>query len=87
MIVVEVAFSLQEAKRKGLAFSVETCPHYLALTAEEIPDGDTTFKCNPPLRDAENRDKLWQALMVSLTCARVHSLPVGPCLASVDVML
>jgi allantoinase len=29
---------------------------------EEIPDGATQFKCCPPIRDAANRDALWQGL-------------------------
>jgi len=41
---------------------VETCPHYLALSAEEVADGATHFKSCPPVRDAANRDRLWQAL-------------------------
>jgi allantoinase len=41
---------------------VETCPHYLTLTAEEIPDGATAFKCCPPIRESANRDLLWQGL-------------------------
>ena len=36
---------------KGINISVETCPHYLAFDAESIPDGDTRFKCCPPIRD------------------------------------
>jgi len=40
----------------------ETCPHYLALTAEEVPDGDTRFKCCPPVREQGNRDALWDGL-------------------------
>lgn len=54
----------QEAKRLGHSITVETCPHYLAFSAEEIKDGDTRFKCAPPIREAENREKLWEALMV-----------------------
>nr|WP_253820927.1 allantoinase AllB [Agromyces terreus] len=50
------------AKRDGVALSVETCPHYLTLTAEEIPAGATAFKCCPPIREAGNRDALWQGL-------------------------
>jgi allantoinase len=42
--------------------SVETCPHYLFLAAEEVPDGATEFKCCPPIRGAANRDRLWAAL-------------------------
>lgn len=55
---------MQEAKSNGDSITVETCPHYLAFSAEEIPDGDTRFKCAPPIRDASNREKLWEALMV-----------------------
>jgi allantoinase len=50
------------ARAEGVRLSVETCPHYLTLTAEEIPDGATQFKCCPPIREAGNRDRLWQGL-------------------------
>jgi allantoinase len=53
---------LAAARAEGLPVSVETCPHYLALTAEEVPDGDTRYKCCPPVREAANRDALWQGL-------------------------
>jgi allantoinase len=53
---------LAAARAEGLPVTVETCPHYLALTAEEVPDGDTRFKCCPPVREAANRDALWQGL-------------------------
>lgn len=55
---------LQEAKKGGDSLTVETCPHYLAFSAEEIRDGDTRFKCSPPIRDAVNKEKLWKALVV-----------------------
>ncbi|XP_024029114.1 allantoinase isoform X2 [Morus notabilis] len=54
---------IKEAKRGGDSLTVETCPHYLAFSAEEIKDGDTRFKCAPPIRDAVNREKLWEAVM------------------------
>ncbi len=50
------------ARRDGLALSAETCPHYLSFTAEEIRDGATQFKCCPPIREAANRELLWQGL-------------------------
>ncbi|MCM2576663.1 allantoinase AllB [Streptomyces meridianus] len=50
------------AKREGVRVSVETCPHFLTLTAEEVPDGATEFKCCPPIREAANQDALWQGL-------------------------
>ena len=53
---------LRAAKAEGLPVTVETCPHYLVLDAESIPEGDTRFKCAPPIRDRENRERLWAAL-------------------------
>ena len=50
------------AKRDGVRITVETCPHYLTLLAEEIPNGATAFKCCPPIREASNRELLWQGL-------------------------
>jgi allantoinase len=54
--------ALQNAKLEGVRLSVETCPHYLTFTAEEIADGATEFKCAPPIRERDNREKLWRAL-------------------------
>ncbi len=53
---------LKSARAEGLLLTVETCPHYLTFAAEEIPDGATHFKCCPPVRERENREKLWKAL-------------------------
>jgi len=50
------------AKRDGVRLTVETCPHYLTFTAEEIGDTATQFKCCPPIREAANREGLWQGL-------------------------
>ena len=53
---------LRAAKAEGLPVTVETCPHYLAFGAEEIPNGATLYKCAPPIRSVENREKLWTGL-------------------------
>lgn len=53
---------LRDARAGGLPITVETCPHYLTFAAEEIDDGQTQFKCAPPIRDRDNREGLWQAL-------------------------
>jgi allantoinase len=53
---------LASARRDGVGVTAETCPHYLVLTAEEVPDGATQFKCCPPVREASNRELLWQGL-------------------------
>lgn len=50
------------AKDEGLPLTVETCPHYLCLRAEEVPDHATIYKCAPPIRDAHNREALWRGL-------------------------
>jgi allantoinase len=53
---------IRQAKAEGLPVTVETCPHYLILTAEEVMPRDTRFKCAPPIREAANRDALWAGL-------------------------
>jgi allantoinase len=53
---------LRAARSEGLPVTVETCPHYLHLTAETIPRGATVFKCAPPIRSRENCEQLWQGL-------------------------
>ncbi|MEZ0164530.1 allantoinase AllB [Kineococcus sp. LSe6-4] len=54
---------VRAAKAAGTRITVETCPHYLALAAEEVPDGDTTFKCCPPIRSRAEQDALWRGLL------------------------
>jgi allantoinase len=53
---------LRQARARGIRVTVETCPHYLTFASEEIADGATEFKCAPPVRERENREKLWTAL-------------------------
>jgi allantoinase len=53
---------LREAKADGLPVTVETCPHYLFFSAEEIPDGATLQKCAPPIRSRANCEQLWDGL-------------------------
>lgn len=59
----EALGDLATARRNGVPITVETCPHYLSLTAEEIPDGATHFKCAPPIRGRENQEGLWKGLI------------------------
>ncbi|XP_072751613.1 allantoinase-like [Anoplolepis gracilipes] len=53
---------INDAKARGAPLTVETCHHYLVLTAEEIPKGSTEFKCCPPIRKKSNREQLWQGI-------------------------
>jgi len=57
---------LRRVKAEMLQLTIETCPHYLTFAAEEIPDRATEFKCAPPIRERENREKLWEALREGL---------------------
>ena len=70
---------LARARDEGLALTAETTPHYLKLEAEAIPDGATAFKCAPPIREHENRERLWRGLRDGLIALVVtdHS----PCTA------
>jgi len=53
---------LSEARERGVAITAETCPHYLSIHAEQIPDGATEFKCAPPIRGEANQAALWKGL-------------------------
>lgn len=53
---------IADAHHEGLPITAETCPHYLTLAAEDVPDGATEFKCAPPIRDRANADALWHQL-------------------------
>jgi allantoinase len=53
---------LRAARAEGLRVTVETCPHYLHLSAETIANGATLSKCAPPVRSRANREKLWEGL-------------------------
>lgn len=54
---------MRAAKATGRPLTVETCFHYLCLSAEDIPAGRPEFKCCPPVRGDDNRAALWAALL------------------------
>jgi allantoinase len=54
---------VEAARRRGVQVTLETCPHYLVLDEQALQEYGPYAKCNPPLRNAENRDRLWQALL------------------------
>ncbi|MGU3473961.1 allantoinase AllB [Paenibacillus sp. D51F] len=53
---------IHSAKTSGMDVTVETCPHYLMLTEEDMARLGAVAKCAPPLRCAESRDRLWEQL-------------------------
>jgi len=58
----EALETLRAGRAAGARLTAETCPHYLTLAAEDIPDGATDHKCAPPIRSRANRERLWQGL-------------------------
>lgn len=42
--------------------TVETCPHYLLLSADDADRIGAEARCNPPIRPAPNADALWAAV-------------------------
>ncbi|WP_175582653.1 allantoinase AllB [Nocardioides guangzhouensis] len=76
---------LRRARRAGIRVSVETCPHYLTLSADRIADGRTEFKCCPPIRDTANQDRLWDALAEGvIDCVVSDHSPSTPDLKRLD---
>lgn len=46
----------------GNRLTVETCHHYLNLTADDVPKNRVDFKCCPPIRDVDNQTALWNGI-------------------------
>ena len=57
---------IRTARAEGIRLTVETCPHYLHFTDQDVPAGATEFKCCPPIREAANQELLWNALQEGL---------------------
>lgn len=57
---------LRRARDQGTRLTAETTPHYLHFAAESIPDGAPEFKCAPPIRERDNRERLWDAVREEL---------------------
>ncbi|TGD80889.1 allantoinase AllB [Hymenobacter wooponensis] len=73
------------AKQRGLPLTVETGQHYLHFAAEDIADGQTQFKCAPPIRERANNEQLWKALQAGIIdfVATDHS-PAPPHLKQIE---
>jgi allantoinase len=54
--------TIAAAQAAGTNLTGETCPHYLALAAEDLPDADPRVKCFPPIRERHHQDALWAGL-------------------------
>jgi allantoinase len=78
LAAAEAVTVLADAQRAGARISGETCPHYLTFDAGSIPDGATAFKCCPPIRDAGNREGLWQGLRSGVLASVVSDHSPSP---------
>ncbi len=52
-----------EARARGARVTIETCPHYLFFTGEDMERIGAAAKCAPPLRSPEDRVELWERVM------------------------
>jgi allantoinase len=53
-----------EARALGTDISLETCPHYLLFTEDDLLRIGAIAKCTPPLREHSERDALWEAVLL-----------------------
>ena len=51
-----------EFRDSGAPVSAETCPQYLAFTAEDLESQGALLKTAPVVKSAADRDRLWQGL-------------------------
>ena len=53
---------IRRAKEMNLRVTAEACPHHFTLTHESCEGYDTNAKMNPPLREAQDREAIREAL-------------------------
>jgi allantoinase len=76
---------LAAAQADGVPITAETCPHYLTLAAEEVEEGQTQYKCCPPIRDSATQSRLWDALASGvISCVVSDHSPCLPELKRLD---
>jgi dihydroorotase len=54
--------AVRDARKSGLKVSCEVSPHHLFFTSDDIEAENSSFKMNPPIRSAEDRQSLQAAL-------------------------
>lgn len=58
----DALYILKDAKARGVDVTVETCPHYLLLTTEDMKRKGGVMRVNPPIREPGHGEALWEAL-------------------------
>ncbi|WP_066067665.1 allantoinase AllB [Neobacillus soli] len=59
----EAIQTILKARAEGVDVTVESCPHYFAMTAEQVDEIGPRAKCQPPIRKAVDQAKLWDELL------------------------
>lgn len=63
---------IRDAKKRGVAVTAETAPHYFTLTDESLQTYDPNFKVSPPLRSAADvaavKDALADGTIDAIAC-------------------
>lgn len=54
---------ISKAREEGLDITCETCTHYLYFHKDELDDIGNVVKCSPPIREKEQREKMWKKLL------------------------
>jgi dihydroorotase len=57
---------VKEAKAQGLPVTCEVTPHHLFFTSSDIPEDQSSFKMNPPLRGESDKSRLIEELSTKL---------------------
>ncbi len=50
-------------REQGVDVSVETCPHYLLLSEDDMAEKKAFAKINPPMRSQEAAESMWKGLL------------------------
>ncbi|MBN2823619.1 MAG: dihydroorotase [Coriobacteriia bacterium] len=70
---------VREAKARGIAVTCEVTPHHLFLDEDGLLGYDTNLKMNPPLRTAEDRAALIEAVVDgTVDCIATDHAPHAP---------
>jgi dihydroorotase len=70
---------VRHARRDGARVTAEATPHHLLLSYDDIPEGDTDFKMNPPLRSRADVDAVVGALLDgTITAIATDHAPHAP---------
>jgi allantoinase len=60
--VPEGCIIASRARKRGVDVVVETCPHYLYFSTDDLPEMGPWIKFQPAVRDPERVDRLWDAI-------------------------